>query len=119
MKRRPTFFLALLLSLALLAPAGAQALPRGFFGIVPQTPLSGEDAVRMRVGGVDTIRVPVAWSAIEPSAQGGYDWRALDATVALAARERIEVLPFLYSTPGWLTGNWRRMSVDSWKFDVP
>jgi hypothetical protein len=105
--------MTLFLALALFAPAASQALPRGFFGIVPQTPLSGEDAVRMRAGGVETIRVAVSWSGIQPSPRSGYNWTGLDATVALAAREHLEVLPFLYQTPHWLSGNWRRLPVDN------
>ena len=42
--RRTVAQIALALTVSLLlAPASAQALSRGFFGIVPQTSLSGED----------------------------------------------------------------------------
>jgi hypothetical protein len=105
--------LAAFAALALLAPVAAQALPRGFFGIVPQTALDREDTSRMRRGGIETIRASVAWSGVEPSRRGGYDWNGLDALVALAARDRLEVLPFLYSTPRWIDGDWRRLPVDS------
>jgi len=98
--------------LLLPAPA-AQALPRGFFGIVPQTALTPRDMARMRAGGVDTIRVMAAWSGIQPSPRGGYDWSGLDATVTLAAEAHLEVLPFLVSTPHWISRNWRVMPVDS------
>lgn len=106
--------LSLLLTIAfLLAPATAQAVPRGFFGIVPQTPLSQEDLARMSAGGVETVRVPVSWAAHQRSPRSGFDWTGLDATVADAARQRIEVLPVLGSSPNWATGNWRRMPVDN------
>lgn len=98
---------------ALLAPAASQALPPGFFGIVPQTPLGADDASRMRAGGVETIRMPVPWSAVQRTPRGGYDWSVLDPTVTLAARSRLDVLPFLYSTPRWLSGQWRSLPVDS------
>lgn len=100
------------LALLVLLPAGAQALPRGFFGIAPQTGLTRKDTSRMRAGGVETIRTPVAWSAVQPSARGGYDWRGIDATVGLAARDHLEVLPILYSTPHWVLGDTRRLPVD-------
>ena len=103
--------LAALLVLAI--PATAQALPRGFFGMVPQTPLKAADASRMEAGGVETIRMPVSWSAVQTKAGGDYDWSGFDATVATAAAERLEVLPFLYSTPRWLSGDWRRLPVDN------
>lgn len=98
--------------LCLLLPASAQALPRGFFGIVPQTPLGERDFQRMRSGGVETIRVPVSWAAVQRSPRSAYDWGGLDAAMTDAARNGIEILPVLGSSPGWATGNWRRMPVD-------
>src|SRR4051812_45532274 len=100
---RPVRTAALLLSLAvaLLAPAAAQALPRGFFGIVPQTTIGKADTARMRAGGLETIRVALGWSGVQGSPRGGYDWGGFDAVVATAARGHLEVLPFLYSTPHW------------------
>jgi len=113
MRRLPAFLPLLLTTLFLLAPASAQALPRGFFGIVPQTPLDREDLARMRSGGVETVRIPVSWGATQPSPRSDYNWTGLDATVADAARQRIGILPVLGTSPGWATGNWRRMPVDS------
>jgi hypothetical protein len=109
--RRTTAQIALCLALLLLAPASAQALPRGFFGIVPQTSLSGEDTVRMRLGGIETIRIPIPWSSVQPSPNSGYHWSFVDSTMALAVRERLEVLPFLVSSPRWATGSPRRLPV--------
>jgi hypothetical protein len=100
-------------SIALLMAASAQALPRGFFGIVPQTALGKEDTARMRGGGVETIRTMVSWAAIQQSPRPEYDWGGLDDTVALAAEDHLEVLPFLISTPHWLSHDWRRLPVDS------
>lgn len=98
--------------LALAAPAAAQALPRGFFGIVPQTAVRTDDASRMAAGGVDTIRMPLSWSSVQPKPEGEFDWRSFDGAVATAARAHLEVLPFLYSTPRWLSHDWRRLPVD-------
>jgi hypothetical protein len=111
--RRTRVFLLLLAFVFLLAPPAAQALPRGFFGIVPQTPLSAKDLGRMQSGGVETVRVPFSWAATQRSPRSDFDWTGYDATVADAARQRIEVLPVLGSPPHWATGNWRRMPVDS------
>jgi hypothetical protein len=111
--RRAAHLLVLCLTLLALAPASAQALPRGFFGIVPQTQLGQRDMARMRAGGVETIRVLMPWSAIEPRARGGYDWNGFDQTVALAAEDHLELLPFLISTPHWLSHNWRTLPVDN------
>jgi polysaccharide biosynthesis protein PslG len=105
--------LSLLLALVfLLAPAGAQALPRGFFGIVPQTTLTKQDVTRMRSGGVETIRMMMSWSAIQQTPRGEYDWGTTDQLVTLAAEQRLEVLPFLISTPRWLARDWRVLPVD-------
>ncbi|HXQ88777.1 MAG TPA: hypothetical protein VN733_03985 [Solirubrobacterales bacterium] len=105
---------ALTLSLfCLLAPASAQALPRGFFGIVPQTALGKEDVARMRSGGVETVRVMMPWSAIAPTPRGEFQWGPTDEVVALAAEQRLEVLPFLISTPRWLSRDFRVLPVDS------
>jgi hypothetical protein len=101
--RRPKQIILLGAILALLGAASAEArLPKGFFGIAPQTPLSEADTNRMRHGGIDAVRLPVGWGAIQPSPTSGYDWRGLDQMVALLSRARLEVLPFLYGTPRWL-----------------
>ncbi len=97
---------------SLAAPA-AQAVPRDFFGIAPQTILTETDVDYMRAGRIGTIRVPVPWGAVQPSRRGGYVWEGLDEIVELAARERIEVLPFLYGTPRWLARKPTTMPVDS------
>jgi len=113
MRRSRAFLPLLLIALFLLAPAAAQAVPRGFFGIVPQTPLANEDLARMRGGGVETVRLTVSWAAAQRSPRSDFDWSGLDAVVADAARNRIEILPVLGTSPNWATGNWRRMPVDS------
>jgi hypothetical protein len=111
--RRIAIAAASLLVAVLAAAPAAQALPRGFFGIAPQTALGKRDTARMRSGGVETIRVMVSWAAIQQSPRPEYDWGGLDDTVALAAEDQIEVLPFLISTPHWLSHDWRRLPVDS------
>jgi polysaccharide biosynthesis protein PslG len=103
--------LAVAVVLLLKAPSGAQALPPGFFGIVPQTELGKRDLARMQAGGVETIRVPVSWGAAQPEPQSEYDWSGFDKTVALAAEDQIEVLPILFSTPAWLAGDERVLPV--------
>lgn len=110
MKRRLIPLLALaLLGAALLTTVQAGSAktlpkpPQGFFGIGPQTKLTDKDIAYMRAGGVENIRLPVVWGAIQPNANGGYVWEGLDETVALAARQGLRVLPFVYGTPHWLS----------------
>jgi hypothetical protein len=97
-----TIVLILAVAFALLAPAAAQALPRGFFGIAPQTPLTDTDAAYMRAGGIGSVRWPVNWATVQPTKKGGYDWSSFDPAVAVAARHGLTVLPFLYGTPRWV-----------------
>jgi hypothetical protein len=88
--------------MALAAPAGAGAVPRDFFGIGPQTPLTRADVGRMKAGGFGSVRVPVVWGSVQPSPRSDYRWAALDQAVSTTAAEGLEVLPFLYGTPHWL-----------------
>lgn len=90
------------LASSLAAPA-VQAPPRDFFGIAPQTTLTAKDLEYMRAGRIRTIRVPVLWGSVQTSRRGPYDWSGLDPIVELAAQQRLEVLPFLYATPRWLS----------------
>lgn len=93
-------------------PAGAVApsaasengkLPPGFFGIVPQATPSAADLNRME-GSVETLRFPIYWSQCEPR-PGQYDFSRPDAEIAAAAEHGIRVMPFVYGTPAWLSGN--------------
>ena len=119
LRRRRLIAALLLACLAAAIPAATAAappsVPKGFFGIAPQTGLSPADATRMRSGGIESVRVPVSWAAIQPTAKGGYDWSSLDQTVAVAARARLQVLPFLYGTPRWLARKPTTLPVDTGK----
>lgn len=90
--------------LALCRPGAAQALPPGFFGVVPQGAITTADAEYMAAGGIESVRVPLIWAAIQPSEESGYDWGPMDETVATASQAGIDVLPFLVGTPEWLEG---------------
>jgi hypothetical protein len=106
--------LSLLLAVFCLAlPASAQALPRGFFGIAPQTPIGREDTSRMRGGGLETIRAPLHWGGVQPTARGGFNWTTFDEFVTTAAEGRMEVLPFLCSPPRWVSRRETRLPVDN------
>jgi hypothetical protein len=74
----------------------------GFFGIVPQTGLTLKDVEYMKAGGIEEIRWPMLWGAIQPNKKGGYDWASFDPVVELAAEENMKVLPFIIATPHWL-----------------
>jgi hypothetical protein len=89
---------------AALPGASARArVPRDFFGISPQTALSPADTSRMRAGGIDVVRIPVSWAAIQPTASFEYDWSGVDQTIALLARSHLEALPFIAGIPRWVS----------------
>jgi hypothetical protein len=98
--RRATAILTLLLGIVLATPAFASGAkpPSSFFGIVPQTAITDADTAVMRSGGIGSLRTAVDWSRIEVE-PGVYDWSGLDSAVGVAAKERIRVLPYFYSTP--------------------
>ena len=99
--------LPLLVAIALmaLAPSVAQAyLPPGFIGISPQSAASSKDFELMSEAGIDSVRLPLFWSAIE-NGDPEYakpDWSSFDREVELAAEADIRVMPFVLSTPKWV-----------------
>ncbi len=91
------------LASAFAGPPSAAARPtvsREFIGVVPQGTLAAADFARMR-GVVGTLRIPIAWSRVEPR-EGKLDLTGVDAIVSAAARAGVHVLPFVYGTPAWL-----------------
>lgn len=114
---------ALLLCACLLVAlvAGAQAgaaqprfpTPKGFFGIDPQAGLTDEDAEYMKAGGIETVRWPLAWNGVQPTARGPFNWAAFDPVVEVAARHGLKVLPFVYGTPAWVSRKYTTLPVSS------
>jgi hypothetical protein len=107
------------LTVALVAGAGPGAAkppippPKGFFGIDPQSPITDADARYMKAGGIETVRWPLAWTAIQPTRKGGYQWESFDPVVEIAARHGMQVLPILYGVPPWLNPKYTRMPIDN------
>jgi hypothetical protein len=101
-----SFALAILLTLAAAAPAAA-AVPRDWLGVMVDGPVTagGEGYARewrlMARSGVAGARVSFYWSASQPLGPGAVDLAAYDAIVLAAARERITVLPVVFSAPPW------------------
>lgn len=86
--------------LAIFASA-AQALPAGFWGVVPQSNLNGEQYQRLGTGGVESVRIPVGWGSVQQAQNGPFDWSGFDGQVEVAAKAGIKVLPFLSGAPEW------------------
>jgi hypothetical protein len=87
--------------------------PLGFFGVAPQTSLTSEDARYMKAGGIESLRWPLIWEAIQPTRRGGYDWSSFDPIVSIAARAGLQVLPSIGSPPRWVTRKPTTMPVDN------
>ena len=93
----------LALALAVGVATQAQAAPRAFYGVSPQTPLEGREFQRMGAGGVGTLRSMLNWASANPTrAKGDYRWGGFDPVVAEAAQHKITVLPFIFGTPKWV-----------------
>jgi choline dehydrogenase-like flavoprotein len=108
-----TTILLLATAAALVLPAAAQALPSAFFGIAPQTALTETDVAYMKSGGIGSIRWPISWPSVQPTAKGGYDWSSVDPAVEAAARRGLTVLPYLYGTPRWVAHRPTTLPIDS------
>jgi hypothetical protein len=83
-----------------LAPA-AGAVPGNFWGVAPQATPSAEQFQRLKSGGVDSVRVPIEWGAVQANIDGSFNWNGTDAMVGGAATAGIEVLPFVTGAPTW------------------
>jgi hypothetical protein len=122
MRSRKTIAILLLavLATAVLTAAttssGARTyVPKGFFGVSPQTGLTPEDVRYMKAGGIETVRWPLAWAAIQPTAKGGYDWSSFDQVVSVASGAGLQVMPALSTTPRWLARKPTTLPVDNAK----
>jgi hypothetical protein len=95
--------------LSLLPPAAAEAViaPPGFIGISPQGPVDATDLRLMERAELDSVRLPMTWSAIQPDPPYVVDpdWSSFDRLVRLAAEREIRVFPFLWGSPEWATAH--------------
>ncbi|MGH2985820.1 MAG: hypothetical protein ACRDLO_03920 [Solirubrobacterales bacterium] len=98
--------LALPAIIALVGDAGiasAKGAPRAFYGVVPHAKIDDRDLRRMKAGRLGTVRITLPWTEIDRSGlPDAYDWSKFDVVVAGASRQRITVLPTVYSVPLWL-----------------
>jgi hypothetical protein len=89
-----------MVALAATAPA-APAVPGDFWGVSPQNPPSPEQFQRLRAGGVDSVRIPISWSATQPLSGTEANFASPDQLIAGAAAAGLNVLPFVYDAPAW------------------
>jgi hypothetical protein len=81
--------------------AAAGAVPGNFWGVAPQSTPSVEQFQRLKRGGVDSVRIPVEWGAVQANPGAGFNWNGTDALVSGAAAAGIEVFPFVTGAPTW------------------
>jgi hypothetical protein len=81
--------------------ASAQALPAGFWGVVPQSSMGAEQLQRLSRGGVESLRIPIGWGSVQSSRGAAFDWSGFDNQIEEAAKAGIKVLPFLNGAPEW------------------
>lgn len=85
--------------------ASAAALPAKFFGVVPQSVLTLEQFKTLETGGVQTMRVPIEWPAVQPLRNGQYEWATFEPLIERASQTGIELLPFMIGAPTWAVPN--------------
>jgi len=76
-------------------------VPANFWGVVPQAPPTAEEFQRLKLGGVDSIRVPISWDAVQATKGAPFDWSGPDAEIAGSVKAGLEILPFVYGAPPW------------------
>jgi len=95
----------LLLAVVLGSQCGAAkrqaTVPKGFFGIVPQTGLGPEDIRYMKAGGIESIRLTLPWAGVQPTPKSAYNWSGFDQALELVSRAGLRVLPAIGSPPRW------------------
>lgn len=105
---------AIVITALLVAPAAAQAkkAPQGFYGIVPQEPLTGTDYANLAESGAGVVRLPFNWAQVQQvkgrcrgDVQVGIcSWTVLDDAIVNLAAAGIRVLPILYGSPSFVSG---------------
>lgn len=101
---RLLIWLAAVAALAV-TPAPAHAyLPPGFIGISPQNSATAKDYDLMAEAGIDSVRLPLFWSGVQPEspASSRPNWADFDHQVEIAAEAGIRVMVVVWATPPWV-----------------
>jgi GH35 family endo-1,4-beta-xylanase len=99
---RKTIIAALLAALtALIVAAPAQAVPRSFYGIVPQIGPTHDEFTRMGQGQVGSYRWPLSWRGIE-FPKGTYNFNSTDTLMTELATNGMKPLPFVCCPPAFI-----------------
>ena len=89
------------------AMAARRHVPQGFLGanlsgpmLDPGVGAAGEFAGMTRAG-VESVRLPVYWAAMQPAPDGPIDFSVSDRLIGGAAARGLRVLPTVLTTPAW------------------
>jgi polysaccharide biosynthesis protein PslG len=89
------------------AAAARRHVPQGFLGanldgpvLSPSVNVNGEFA-SMTAAGVEAVRMPVSWAAMQPTRGGPIDFSLTDRLIGAAAARGLRVLPNVERTPDW------------------
>jgi len=100
-RNAPLSLVLTLFALALLPAAASAALPRDFWGVVANEAPDAGQAQTLRQGGVESLRVPINWSAVQSAPGAEPDWSSVDPFVRGATVAGISILPFFVGPPPW------------------
>jgi polysaccharide biosynthesis protein PslG len=92
---------------ALIAATPAAAVPRSFYGIVPEIRSSDAELARMGQGKVGFYRWPLSWREVERD-RGTYDWTATDSLMTQLAGNGIKPLPIVCCVPSFFHADVRQ-----------
>jgi hypothetical protein len=101
-------FAALLLAVP---AAPAAPIPASFWGVNPVTVPTDAQVERIAAGGVGSIRVPLDWSQVQPSAGAEPQWDAFDRLVEGPAHQHMQTLPVIWGSPRWVARSPRVLPV--------
>jgi hypothetical protein len=104
MRRLALIAAAATLLVTVAAGAASGAVPRSFYGIIPNTGLTAQDFDRMGAARVGSLRFLIPWPSVQATRGGPFNFAVSDEIVAGAARHHIRLLPILYGTPPFEAG---------------
>jgi hypothetical protein len=115
MPMRRILLISLTALLLWVAPAAAQP---GIIGISPQNSSDNRDFELMELAGIESVRLPLPWSAIQEEASDRFepDWSWFDGQVGLAAEHGLRIFPFISGSPEWVAPDPKMEPVEnSWQ----
>jgi hypothetical protein len=89
------------------AMAARRHVPQGFLGANLSGPMldpgvdEAGEFVAMTRAGVESVRLPLFWAAMQPSPDGPIDFSVSDRLIGGAAAHGLRVLPTVLRTPAW------------------